>query len=127
MQNTIDIGEGDWIKVDWHPDKTAEAVRRQICEAEIVQAIGRGRGINQADLAMPPPVDERRRWRAVNALIVMVIREGILLLSATDLVRARRKEWALRTAKRALQELGAVTSRVREWLETICLAHDQHT
>jgi hypothetical protein len=31
------------VEADVHPDSRVEAVRRQICEAEIVQAVGRGR------------------------------------------------------------------------------------
>jgi putative DNA primase/helicase len=32
---------------DRHPDPTAEALRWRICEAELIQSIGRGRGVNR--------------------------------------------------------------------------------
>lgn len=51
-----------------HPDKTAELIRRRICEGEVEQAIGRGRGINRtaadpldvyllSDVALDLPID----------------------------------------------------------------------
>jgi putative DNA primase/helicase len=113
-----EIAEGVWLRVDWHPDKTAEAVRYQICEAELVQAAGRGRAVNRskekaldidvlADVALPLKLDQAAKWKAVNPLIEMLIVEGILLLSARDLVRAMG--WKLRTATRALRTLGVET------------------
>lgn len=44
--------DGTWRaveKVAYHPDALAEAVRWACCEAELVQAIGRGRGIHRAE------------------------------------------------------------------------------
>lgn len=52
-----------------HPDDMAERVRASICEAQTLQAIGRGRGVNRtaetplavwvlSDVALPLPVDE---------------------------------------------------------------------
>ena len=40
-------GTGYAVEADVHPDPTAEAVRWQICEGELVQAIGRARGVNR--------------------------------------------------------------------------------
>lgn len=36
---------------DWHPDPLAEALRWQIAEGELMQALGRGRGVNRTDAA----------------------------------------------------------------------------
>jgi hypothetical protein len=40
-------GGGVAVNCDLHPDPTGEAVRWQICEGQLVQAIGRGRGVNR--------------------------------------------------------------------------------
>ena len=51
-----------------HPDPIAEKIRNRICEAEVMQAIGRGRGVNRtadrplevivlSDAVLPVPVD----------------------------------------------------------------------
>lgn len=41
---------------DWHPDPLAEALRWQIAEGELMQAVGRGRGVNRSE-AEPLAVD----------------------------------------------------------------------
>jgi putative DNA primase/helicase len=117
-----EIGDsGHWLReAPYHPDKMGEAVRYQLCEAEIEQNVGRGRGINRtaanplavdvlADVALRGlHVDEVRQWEEGSQLISMLIMEGILLLSAADLCRMQSElwKWKLRTAKRALHELG---------------------
>ena len=51
-----------------HPDPIADKIRNRICEAEVMQAIGRGRGVNRtadrpievivlSDVVLPVPVD----------------------------------------------------------------------
>jgi len=56
-------------QADMHPDKIAESVRARISVGEVMQAIGRGRGVNRTadnplevivlgDVALPIPVDE---------------------------------------------------------------------
>jgi putative DNA primase/helicase len=35
------------VGIDRHPDPIAEAIRWRICEAELIQSIGRGRGVNR--------------------------------------------------------------------------------
>jgi putative DNA primase/helicase len=65
---------GPTIYVDQHPDPYAEAVRWQICEGALVQAIGRGRGVNRTeadplqidvitDVVLPVEVDELVEWK----------------------------------------------------------------
>ena len=55
-----------------HADPTAEAIRWSICEAELIQAMGRGRGVNRTaenplqidlltDVVLPVTVDELDR------------------------------------------------------------------
>lgn len=36
------------LDAEVHPDPLTEAIRRAVCEAELVQAIGRGRGVNRS-------------------------------------------------------------------------------
>ncbi len=56
-------------EVDRHSDPVAEAIRRQVCEGELVQIIGRGRGVSRTaanpldvlvmtDVALPMPIHE---------------------------------------------------------------------
>jgi hypothetical protein len=42
-------GSGIAVKGDQHPDEFCEAIRWQICEAELVQAFGRARAINRTE------------------------------------------------------------------------------
>jgi len=57
-----------------HPDRQVEAVRFAICEAELIQAIGRGRGVRRdehnpldvlllTDVPLPLPVTILTTWR----------------------------------------------------------------
>jgi putative DNA primase/helicase len=44
-------GEAELAEFDRHPDPLAEAIRWCVCEAELVQIIGRGRGVNRTAAA----------------------------------------------------------------------------
>ena len=74
----INVGDGQgWpVSMDRHPDSVAEAVRKQICDAELIQAIGRGRGVNRTsenplqidiltNVCLPLVVHEPIRWKEV--------------------------------------------------------------
>lgn len=61
-------GKAELVSADRHPDPLAEAIRWQICEGELIQLIGRGRGVNRTaadpldvfvltDVPLPLPVD----------------------------------------------------------------------
>ena len=81
-------GTGRRVVGNQHPDRRAEAVRWAICEAELVQAIGRGRGVNRGpenplqidiltNICLPGiEVDEVTTWDAIQP-------------SAFDVMRAR--------------------------------------
>jgi putative DNA primase/helicase len=109
-------GTGVAVECDQHPDPTAEAVRWQICEGELVQALGRGRGVNRtintplgvdivADVCLPVTVDEVRNWEEPNEAVEMAV-EGIGLTSPVDVVRVWPTIWAnTRAANRTLQLL----------------------
>jgi Primase C terminal 2 (PriCT-2)/Bifunctional DNA primase/polymerase, N-terminal len=107
-------GTGVAVVCDQHPDPLAEDVRQQICEAELVQTIGRGRGVNRtaenpltinivADVVLPVTVDAVQEWAAPGLEIEMVV-EGIWLESPADMARAWPDDWATeQVAKNWLQ------------------------
>ncbi|WP_281023701.1 hypothetical protein [Minwuia sp. IMCC3009] len=83
-----------------HPDPFTDRLRWQICEAEVLQVIGRGRGVNrtadnplQVDLLtnvqLPLEVHERFRWKQleVNKVDRMAL-AGVVLLSPGDAAKA---------------------------------------
>jgi hypothetical protein len=83
-----------------HPDERAEAVRWQICEAELIQAIGRGRAVNrtadnplQIDIltnyALPIVVDELTTWPLIQPGFAEMLRSrGAVPLNYRDLSTA---------------------------------------
>ena len=70
----IDVGGvGFPVQAALHPDPMVEAVRWQICEAELIQSAGRGRGVNRtvetplqldvlSDTCLPLTVQQPVRW-----------------------------------------------------------------
>lgn len=109
-------GTGTAVECDQHPDPTAEAVRWQICEAELVQALGRGRGVNRtaatpldidilADVCLPLTVHEVCQWEAPPEVVEMMA-EGIALTSLVDMAKAWPAIWPNeRAARRTLESL----------------------
>jgi putative DNA primase/helicase len=79
-------GTGRPVEGNHHPDARGEAVRWGICEAELVQAIGRGRGVNRTaenvlqidiltNIALPGiEVDEVTTWDAIQPGMIDVMR-----------------------------------------------------
>ena len=99
IQRGIRLRDGSGIatKGDQHPDPEVEAIRYQIHEAELVQALGRARGINRSpvnplnvellfDTCIPITVDKVERWQTPSLLIETAI-EGVILTSPCDLVK----------------------------------------
>ena len=75
--------DGTWrnIRVTQHQDPSAEIIRAAICDDEVIQAIGRGRGVNRtagnplevqilADVALPLVHDRVLAWDMVAPDIV---------------------------------------------------------
>ena len=65
---------------DQHPDPFAEAIRWLICEGELIQTIGRARGVNReadepldieslSNVVLPITVDEVMYWKTPSSLI----------------------------------------------------------
>jgi putative DNA primase/helicase len=97
-------GAGVEVSCDQHPDPLAEAVRWQVCEGELLQAIGRGRGVNRtagtpldidilADVVLPLEVDQVAEWVAPGKETEMEA-EGVRLDSPTDMAKAWPAVWA---------------------------------
>jgi len=106
------------VETDQHPDELAEAIRWQICEAEIMQAIGRGRGVNRTaetpldvdilcHVVLPITVDQVDEWRAPG-LEVEMIAAGVWLESPADMARAWPGVWANEQAARNWLRTNAV-------------------
>jgi hypothetical protein len=83
-------------KGDRHPDPFVEAVRWQIHEGELMQALGRARGINRTDVTpldidllfdtcIPVSVNEVVLWEPPS-LLIETAAEGVMLTSPTDMV-----------------------------------------
>jgi putative DNA primase/helicase len=123
VQRGIRLREGTGIATrgDQHPDPDVEAVRYQIHEAELVQALGRGRGVNRTtanpldadllfDTALPVTVDEVVRWHPPSLLIETAAAEGVMLTAPCDLIKLWLKLWpnekaAYRTVKAGVPKL----------------------
>jgi putative DNA primase/helicase len=101
-------GSGVATRGDQHPDPDVEAVRWQICEAELVQALGRGRAVNRTamnpldadllfDTCLPITVDKVIRWRPPSLLIETAV-EGVMLTAPCDLIQLWPKLWPNRKA-----------------------------
>jgi len=67
-------GSSCTVEADRHPDALSEAIRWSTCEAELMQAIGRGRGVNRNELKpldivilgnvpLPFELDTLEHWR----------------------------------------------------------------
>jgi putative DNA primase/helicase len=109
-------GRGPAVRSDKHPDETCEAIRFQITEAKLVQAIGRGRGVNRTpetpldidivcNVVLPVIVDEVVDWRVPSTTIETVV-EGVVLTSPVDMVRLWPKVWPNeKAAYRAMEPL----------------------
>jgi putative DNA primase/helicase len=93
---------------DQHPDPDVEAIRQQIHEGELVQALGRGRAVNRTaatpldadlmfDSCIPVTVDEVIPWKVPNLLIETAI-EGVMLTAPCDLVKRWDTLWPNRKA-----------------------------
>jgi hypothetical protein len=89
-------GTGTPLQVRSYQDPDLEAVRAAITDAEIVQAIGRARGVNRtadnpvkvwvlADVLLPLPLNRLARWPDVRLSTVQrMAARGLLLTSPSD-------------------------------------------
>jgi putative DNA primase/helicase len=88
-------GSSRTIDADRHPDATAEAVRRSLVNAELVQAIGRGRGVQRGpdsplvvyvlgNTPLPVPLASLSDWQPIDCHTAMLADTGAWLESPTD-------------------------------------------
>src|ERR1019366_4937557 len=102
---------------DRHPDRMVERIRARICAGEIIQAIGRGRGVNRTartplevlvlgDVILPIAVDQLLPDEALNPtpIDLMLAEGGIAFEAAASAAIAYPTLWRTRSAaKKALQ------------------------
>ena len=93
-------GTGRAVPGPMHPDERAEAVRWAISEAGLVQAIGRGRGVNRTaanplqidvltNIVLPIEVDEVTTWERIQPAYAEVMRaRGAVPISYADMATA---------------------------------------
>jgi len=91
------------IEVRRYLDPDLEAVRASITDADVVQNIGRGRGVNRTeetpldvhvlagDVVLPLPLDSLTHWQDVAPnLVQRMAARGVILISPRDAERAYR-------------------------------------
>jgi putative DNA primase/helicase len=95
-----------------HADPTAEALRWAICEGELVQAVGRGRGVNRTpetpleidlltDVVLPVAVHEVLAWEEVQpSRHDIMAAAGVELENAADMARCFPELWPSHDAAR---------------------------
>jgi hypothetical protein len=87
------------VERDTHPDPLSSEILRQVCDDELLQIIGRGRGSNRAaadpleiviygNVPVPVPVDEFRVWSPICLDDTLLAREGIVMSSHCDTAEA---------------------------------------
>lgn len=101
------------VEADRHPDPLAEAVRWQICEGELIQIIGRARGVNRTstnpveilvltDRPLPLAIDEAVTWDTLAPTPgdLMLAQGGVALVSPSDASRCYSNLWPTPAAAR---------------------------
>ncbi|MEY3702946.1 MAG: hypothetical protein RLZZ561_566, partial [Pseudomonadota bacterium] len=98
-------GRSRMVMGEHHPDPIAEAIRWNICEAELVQALGRGRGVNRTaesplqidlltDIVLPITADEVIDWAdLVPSRTDMMAARGVVLDNAADRAKCFPDLW----------------------------------
>lgn len=122
-------GSAEQAEVDRHPDATAEALRWQIAEGELVQIIGRVRGVNRTerdpvdvlvltDALLPLPV---ARVEHTDGLLVgpvdLMAARGVVLFNATDAAAAYPEMWTAVAAKQAIMRQRADPDGIKPLVE----------
>jgi putative DNA primase/helicase len=100
------------VQSEAHDDPVAEAIRWSICEGELIQAIGRGRGVNRSaadplqidlltDVVLPVTVDELLDWQDLApARRDIMASRGVVLDNAADMARCFPDLWESADAAR---------------------------
>jgi putative DNA primase/helicase len=100
------------VAMEEHADPIAEAVRWSICEGELIQAIGRGRGVNRTavnpleidlltDVVLPVTVDALVAWSELKPTRRdLMALAGIVLSNAADMAACFPDLWPSAAAAR---------------------------
>jgi hypothetical protein len=124
VERAIRMADGTGIlmeRCDQHPDPVGEHVRYQICEGEMLQALGRARAINRtaenpleigivADVVLPITVNKVIPWQAPSRAMEPA-EEGVMLFSARDM--AEVWPWAWKTVNAAQRTLRKIRASAR--------------
>lgn len=98
------------LMVETHADPIAEAIRWSICEGELIQAVGRGRGVNRTgdtpleidlltDAVLPLNIKEVVSWQKIRpSRRDLMALEGVVLENAADMARCFPDLWPSRDA-----------------------------
>jgi len=98
------------LAMEAHADAIAEAVRWSICEGELIQAMGRGRGVNRTtatpleidlltDVVLPVTVDALVPWADLRpSRRDLMALTGIVLENAADMAACFPELWPTREA-----------------------------
>lgn len=105
-------GRSRMVMGEYHPDPIAEAIRWNICEAELIQALGRGRGVNRTadsplqvdlltDIVLPITADEVIDWAdLLPSRTDMMAARGVVLDNAADRANCFPDLWPNHAAAR---------------------------
>lgn len=108
----LSSGKTHEVKAFYHPDQIAEAIRWTICEGELVQAVGRGRGVNRTtdnplqidlltDVVLPLTVDDVIVWNELRpGRFEIMALSGAILENAADMAKCFPKLWPTTEAAR---------------------------
>ena len=100
------------LAMEAHADPIAEAVRWSICEGELIQAMGRGRGVNRTagtvleidlltDVVLPVTVDALAPWAELRPTRRdLMAARGVVLENAADMARCFPDLWENHEAAR---------------------------
>jgi len=102
----LEEGKTHAVMGEFHADPTVEAIRWSICEAELIQAMGRGRGVNRraetplaidllTDMVLPVTLKEVLNWSDIrpSRRDMMAVR-GVVLENAADMATCFPDLWA---------------------------------
>ena len=102
---------------DQHPDDFVESVRWLVHEGELIQALGRGRGINRTeqtpldvdllfDTCLPIKVNDVSLWRRPSPLVETAV-QGVMLTAQSDMVKVYPTIWSNNSAADRTMDQGA--------------------
>jgi hypothetical protein len=124
-------GTGAPVNVRVFADPDLEALRTAITDAEVIQAVGRGRGVNRdadtplavfvlADVVLPLPVARVARWQDVRPDVMgRMLARGAVLFSPVDAAAAYRDLFPNPDAARMAMKRAEGISRTSPYGKTI--------